>query len=191
MDRGAWLIQPLGSPRSHLLQLSTSGREGKAVVVGEDGVGEGGASTLRLSGLAQSHLLGCSSGGHGPLEPYFLCLLCRSPTDLEVVLEKKGNMDEAHIDKVWLVLIIPHLPQPPETGSPPNWPQEPGPGGRWGLLMAKGAWSRRCQGAPAGPRPTSLPHLQGQGPVAALNAGRALDCPRPWLRSIWSFSIPG
>nr|XP_020732517.1 lysine-rich nucleolar protein 1-like [Odocoileus virginianus texanus] len=34
-------------------------------------------------------------------------------TDLEVVLEKKGNMDEAHIDQVRPVLIIHHLPQPP------------------------------------------------------------------------------
>ena len=30
-------------------------------------------------------------------------------------MEKKGNMDEAHIDQVWPALIIPHFPQPPRN----------------------------------------------------------------------------
>lgn len=48
-------------------------------------------------------LLGWAAGAEANVCWTFLPLpLMQEPdTDLEVVLEKKGNMDEAHIDQVW------------------------------------------------------------------------------------------
>lgn len=52
--------------------------------------------------------------GQQMLDSYSLCSPVQEPdTDLEVVLEKKGNMDEAHIDQVWphphlLPCVLPH-----------------------------------------------------------------------------------
>lgn len=71
------------------------------------------------------------------------CSFVQEPdTDLEVVLEKKGNMDEAHIDQV------PSAPPPPACRHLPGH----------GILASR----------PRPPEATTarVPHLQWQGTVA-------------------------
>lgn len=76
-------------------------------------------------------LLGCWGRGHRILDSSSLCPFVQEPdTDLEVVLEKKGNMDEAHIDQVRPRSSSPfHMScHPPGT----HWStgqQDPGPRG--------------------------------------------------------------
>ena len=81
-------------------------------------------------------------------------------TDLEVVLEKKGNMDEAHIDQVCLVLIIHHLPQPPKKHAR--------------LLTGHRILVPEASGTPQAPGPASAPP-PGAGSLwpPSLTAGRA------------------
>ena len=66
------------------------------------------------------------------LDSSSLCPFVQEPdTDLEVVLEKKGNMDEAHIDQVRSRSSSPSQMSchPPGTHLSPPGQQDPGPRG--------------------------------------------------------------
>lgn len=97
------------------------------------------------------------------------CSFVQEPdTDLEVVLEKKGNMDEAHIDQVPSRSSFPSL-----RVATPSYPV-----------------SRSC--TPEATRPASVRHLQWQGTVAfPTSCWETHHCHGVGLGAIWSFRTPG
>lgn len=100
------------------------------------------------------------------LDSSSLCSPLQEPdTDLEVVLEKKGNMDEAHIDQVPAMSSFPSL----RVATPLL------PGLK--IPVSEAPWT------PEATRPASVPHLQWQGTVAfPTSCWETPSLPWCWLR---------
>ena len=92
-------------------------------------------------------------------------------------MEKKGNMDEAHIDQVRPVLVLPGVfPSQTHIRLPPGHE----------ILVPE------ASGTPKAMRPASAaPPVAGSLWPPPLHAGRAVHCLDFGSGAVWSFRIPG